>query len=130
SELPVLLDSLLREGDGRFEEPLRAFSTRIEPLSRRDLRAGRISSTGGTDFNAVAADLLKRRTRHAVIVTDGRGDLTAALRAQLRQQRIQLAIVYPEEPRRSPWDEVVAPRGRIVIGLRNEFASRSHTGLS
>ena len=51
--------------------PIYGFSTKVFPISKKDLSKGRYATTGGTDFNCIVRHLMRSRFRKAVIVTDG-----------------------------------------------------------
>jgi hypothetical protein len=47
------------------------FSSKVVDVTLADLRAGRCSSTGGTDIGCVAEHMQRHRVRRAVMITDG-----------------------------------------------------------
>jgi hypothetical protein len=47
------------------------FSSKVVDVTLADLRAGRCSSTGGTDISCVAAHMQSQGVRRAVMITDG-----------------------------------------------------------
>lgn len=86
--LPVLLDAVTRHA-ALVRWPLLGFSTEVHPVSRAALASGRLRSTGGTDIACVARDLLHRRARRALIVTDGWvRELPGALVHELRRRHL------------------------------------------
>lgn len=71
--LPALLPALAPLRD-ELDATVWQFSTEVEPLSGRDLRAGRVRTTGGTDVTPVLLHLLRntrRLPKRVVLVTDG-----------------------------------------------------------
>jgi len=54
-----------------LEPVVRLFSTEIQVISLPALRRGLVRTSGGTGISCVTADLLHRRVRHALIITDG-----------------------------------------------------------
>ncbi len=74
SWLPLLMDALADPSSGAaalVRWPLLGFSTEVHPLTRAELAAGRLRSTGGTHIGCVARHLLESRARRAVVITDG-----------------------------------------------------------
>ena len=114
----MLLDVVLRDCDGLLEEPIRAFSTRVEPISLRDLRGGRIRTRGGTSFNCVAHDLLESNRRRAVVITDGEASLRAPLQRALRKRGVELVLIFPTKECPTPLDQFAAKPRRFALGLR------------
>lgn len=47
------------------------FSTKVDDITLADLRAGKVSSTGGTDIECVARHIAKNRITRALVLTDG-----------------------------------------------------------
>jgi hypothetical protein len=98
--LPVLYAALAGCLDA-VEPLLRGFSTAIGTLTHAQLRAGLRLTTGGTDIATVTADLLARRVRRALIVTDGWvGTVPADHLRELRRRRVRIAVVVttPGDP--------------------------------
>jgi hypothetical protein len=85
--LPVLMEALI-ESAALVSWPLFGFSTQVHAVSRRDLRAGRFKSTGGTDIACVASHLCRNGIRRAVVITDGAVQrIPDALLHRLKQAR-------------------------------------------
>lgn len=90
--LPVLL-AALAESAALVRWPLLGFSTEVHPLTRAELAAGRLRSTGGTHIACVAQHLLASRTRRAVVITDGDvQEIPSALVARLRRARPHVRV--------------------------------------
>jgi hypothetical protein len=111
--LPVLYAALAGCLDA-VEPLLRGFSTAIGTLTHAQLRAGLRLTTGGTDIATVTADLLARRVRRALIVTDGWvGTVPADHLRELRARRVRIAVALT-----APGDPAFArPPGWPVLTL-------------
>jgi hypothetical protein len=108
--LPALYAALAGCLD-KVEPVVRGFSTRIGAISHAQLREGVRLGTGGTEIATVTADLIARRVRRAIIVTDGWvGVIPADHAAALRRRRVRLAVVLT-----SPGDGAFALRLRLPV---------------
>jgi hypothetical protein len=108
--LPALYAALAGCLD-KVEPVVRGFSTRIGAISHAQLREGVRLGTGGTEIATVTADLIARRVRRAIIVTDGWvGVIPADHAAALRRCRVRLAVVLT-----SPGDGAFALRLRLPV---------------
>lgn len=72
------------------------FSNRVEPMSMRDLAAGRSRTTGGTDFDCVFRHALEQRFRRILLVTDGFALLEDELRDRARREGLRAFVVLTE----------------------------------
>jgi len=64
--------------------PLYAFSTRVHPVTRRNLESRDVLSTGGTDFDCVAEHAIKHRHEKLLLITDGFSDINPAYARTLK----------------------------------------------
>lgn len=98
SLIPHLL-GVLRPHVRRGEARVFQFSTSVVPMPLSDLAAGRVSSTGGTDINAVLRHALATTgLRRMLILTDGiTGTPEPRLQAEAQIQRIRVHVVLPAE---------------------------------
>ncbi len=70
------------------------FSTRVAELSLGDIARGRISTTGGTRGTVFARHLRKRRSRSAVVITDGFvGPLSSSDAEACRSANLQVVLL-------------------------------------
>lgn len=115
--LPPLLGDLGSRGHEWLSLPVRVFSTRVFEVGLADLRVGRLPTTGGTSFDAVARDLLASGVRRAAVITDGEGHLAPSLLHRLRARGVALATVSPGRVAATPFDPLVAPRHRWALSL-------------
>jgi hypothetical protein len=103
--LPYIID-LLAGPARRGELLVRQFSTTVEPIAPRDLAAGALLTTGGTDIVCVLEDLVEQKLRRALIVTDGYvGEAPAHLLDRLTQRGVQIHAALPE----GGWERDLAP---------------------
>lgn len=65
--------------------PLYAFSTRVHPVTRRNLESRDVLSTGGTEFDCVAEHAIKHRHEKLLLITDGYSDINSAYARTLKQ---------------------------------------------
>ncbi len=76
------------------------FSTAVTALSLMDLRRGHLTTTGGTDINAVLEHVLqaKPKINRILLLTDGEtGSPTPHLAQAIREHRLRLHVVLPDE---------------------------------
>lgn len=90
-----LLAPYVRGGRARLWQ----FSTEVAALTVADVKAGRLSTTGGTDIDCVLEHMLEPGApRRALVVTDGyTGAGRAALHARMRRSGRELHAVLPSE---------------------------------
>lgn len=92
SWLPVLLDALT-ESAALVRWPLFGFSTKVHPVTRAELAAGRFRSTGGTHIACVARHLVESRVARAVVITDGDvQQIPSALADRLRRAKPRVRV--------------------------------------
>ena len=90
--LPLLLPAL-HPLVNFLEFPIRAFSNQVLPATRRELLEGRFRTTSGTDIRCVTRDMVNRRIRRAVIITDGYvGRVPAKHVDRLRASRLAVVL--------------------------------------
>jgi len=77
--------------------PVYGFSTRVFPISRRDLLRGKYTTTGGTDFNCIAKHIIKTRFRRAIIITDGESKMHKKYREYLKKYFQILTILVQDK---------------------------------
>ena len=71
------------------------FSNQVFETSFAALLKGHIKTTGGTDFDCIAASILENRLDKAVIITDGQADMKAENQKKLRDiGLITLTILF------------------------------------
>lgn len=80
-----------------LKKPVKLFSTKVEPVTLSQLRKGEVISTGGTDFDCVARDIIDNKIKNALIITDGFADLSPALLERIIRDRVVVATVYMVE---------------------------------
>ena len=102
SELWSFLYGLVLHLDRCVARPIFKFSNAVTALPLRDLRQGRVATTGGTDFDCVIDHALRRKFRRILIVTDGEADLSPILSNALQERRMELYLVLTEENPGSP----------------------------
>jgi hypothetical protein len=77
-----------------LEPRIHLFSTQVEDIRPRDLRAGVVKTTCGTAIHCVAAHILRRKVRRAVLVTDGWvGQVPSQHLKALRRRRVRTNVV-------------------------------------
>ncbi len=64
--------------------PIYAFSTRVHPVTRRNLESRDVLSTGGTDFDCVAEHAIRHRNEKLLLITDGFSDINPAYARTLK----------------------------------------------
>lgn len=113
-----LLEPYARKGQAQIFQ----FSTIVEPLSTRDLVAGRIETTGGTDISPVFEHLLAQpKVKRALILTDGyTGSGRLHLAHRLRERNIALHIALPAE---AAWLEDLRPLATSMTVLPSLWIS-------
>jgi len=72
--------------------PLFAFSVGIHPVTRKQLMARQIVSTGGTDFDILAEHIIRNRHEKVLLITDGVGDISESLASQMRRNHRIIAL--------------------------------------
>lgn len=80
-------------------EPCWAFSNEVAPLPLASLSAGRVPTTGGTDFSPVIEHALARRARRVLVATDGLGPLAPALARAARERRLDVHLLLTPDGR-------------------------------
>jgi len=73
-------------------EVVRCFSTSVNPSRVSSFCSGQFISTGGTDFNPVALDILKNKFRAVVILTDGQAHLNEDLISQIKSHGVKVTV--------------------------------------
>ncbi len=78
---------------------VRLFSTEIHDVPLKALRSGVVRTTGGTAISCVTADLVQRRVRRALIITDGQvGIVPDDHRRRLRRLRAAVVVTANGDP--------------------------------
>lgn len=80
-----------------LKKPIKLFSTEIEPITLGQLAKGEVYSTGGTDYDCVARDILENKVKKALILTDGFADLSAGLVEKIKRNKVDITSVYITE---------------------------------
>lgn len=81
------------------------FSTELHPLSKHDLKAGVVNTTGGTDFNVWAEDMLENNYDKVLVITDGYGDISSENLEAMREKRSELYVVYTKDHMKEALEE-------------------------
>lgn len=77
-----------------IEPAVLLFSTQVREIRLEDLQRGHVHTTGGTDLGCVITDVLRRRQRKALLITDGYvGPPTPAQVDQLRRARCEIRVL-------------------------------------
>ena len=69
------------------------FSNQTAEIAFKDLLAGHVKTTYGTDFNCIADSILERRFDKAVILTDGFACLDEAKQEELKKRKLQILTI-------------------------------------
>ena len=73
------------------------FSTKIVKTPLNELLAGKIDTTGGTDFSCIAEEVLKEKYEKYVVLTDGYAGMSSSLQQQLKDKGVEsLCLLIPE----------------------------------
>lgn len=73
------------------------FSTELHPLSKNDLKAGVVNTTGGTDFDVWVEDMLENNYDKVLVITDGYGNINQNNLEAMRDNRSELYVVYTKD---------------------------------
>jgi predicted metal-dependent peptidase len=93
SMLPMLLGFI--KNMNRSIKTIYCFSNIVSEHSIQELSNGVFKTTGGTDFNCIAQHVLdNKQIDKAVIFTDGFADISNNLKAPLKAQLKDAAVVY------------------------------------
>jgi hypothetical protein len=94
----------------RYIEPtVLLFSTQVHAIRLDDLRSGKVQTTGGTSFDPVIADILQRRSRKVLLITDGYvGAPTSAQVEQFRVARCELRVLLTPKGWRRDLENIAA----------------------
>jgi len=119
-ELPPIIATVGTACADLLSLPVMTFSIEARPVSLRELARGRLPTDAGTDFSALARDLLTRRIARAVVITDGvAAPLSDELVRALRARGVRLVVVFPGRSGTSPLD-LCCPRGwKLGLGLHD-----------
>ena len=102
------------------------FSSKVVDVALADLRAGRCSSTGGTDIGCVAEHMQSQGVRRAVLITDGWvGQPRGEHRQTLSRCRLGVALLGDNA---NPTD--LEPFARHTTMLSSLSRSTSTTSLT
>jgi hypothetical protein len=71
-------------------EPFYLFSTEVREVSLREMAEGRVETTGGTDFDCVAAPAWWSGFRRLLVITDGMGPLSDGLAQRLKRSGVEV----------------------------------------
>jgi len=69
------------------------FSNEVVETSMRELTRGRIVTTYGTSFDAVAKSILENAYEKAVVITDGYSNIEAELQKQMKQKKVKILTI-------------------------------------
>ena len=82
------------------------FSNQVFETSFAALLKGNIKTTGGTDFDCIAASILENRLDKAIIITDGQAGMEAENRQKLRENGlITLTILFDKAQTCRPFED-------------------------
>jgi hypothetical protein len=92
-----------------LEPRVHLFSTEVRAIGLRDLQAGRVVTTGGTDIACVVESALRSRARKLLVVTDGYvGRPADAQASALRQARIDIRVALTPDGWRGDLEALAA----------------------
>jgi len=96
---PIIYGLIAHCGD-IIGQPIYLFSNKVFEISLKDLRQGKIITTGGTDYDCVIEHALKNHFKKIIIVTDGYAELRPENQAKIKQQnlKIYLILTNPSNP--------------------------------
>lgn len=77
-----------------LHEKIHLFSTKIEDITKKELKARVIDTSFGTDFDAIAEHIIKNDIKRALIFTDGYADLDPELAAEVKKRKTQIITVF------------------------------------
>lgn len=69
------------------------FSNTVVETTMKDLMQGKISSTGGTDFDCIAESIIEKNYDKAVIITDGYARLSSDLSNELKKRKTAILTI-------------------------------------
>jgi hypothetical protein len=69
------------------------FSNEVVETSMRELTRGRIATTYGTSFDAVAKSILEKAYEKAVVITDGFSSIESELQKQMKQKKVKILTI-------------------------------------
>lgn len=118
-DLPVLLASLVVRCPDLLPPRAMVFSVGVYPVTARALRERRVPTDGGTSFEGLARDILRRRISTAVVISDGDAPpIDTFLTNELARRRVRIAMVFPRALRKSPLDALCPPGWRLSLELQ------------
>jgi hypothetical protein len=79
--------------------PVYLFSNTVAEASMEDIKKGKMTTTGGTDFDCVIEHAVKNRFRKIVIMTDGCAEMNGTNRSKITSGEIQLYILFTNRRR-------------------------------
>jgi predicted metal-dependent peptidase len=77
-----------------LHEKIHLFSTKIEDITKKELKARVIDTSFGTDFDAIAEHMVKNDVKRAIIFTDGYADLSDKWVHELKKRKTQIITVF------------------------------------
>jgi predicted metal-dependent peptidase len=78
-----------------LHEKIHLFSTKIEDITKKELKARVIDTSFGTDFDCIFEHMLKNDVRRALIFTDGyANEVNKDLQDKMKQKKIQIIGVF------------------------------------
>lgn len=96
-----------------LSEPFYLFSNAVREVSFRDMMAGSVHTTGGTDFDCIAIHALERCFKRILVVTDGMAQIKEHLAARLKDEGVGVYEVLTERQLSSGLEKVAARSWRI-----------------
>jgi hypothetical protein len=90
------------------------FSTTVTELTLNMLRAGRFQTTGGTDYEAMLQDAVRRGFRRILVVTDGYGSVGKATVQSVLSAGLTVFVVFVRLPNvllGDDWEEILGGPG-------------------
>ena len=96
-------------------QPVYLFSNTVVEASLQDIRKGRVTTTGGTDFDCVMEHALKNHFRKLILITDGCAEMNENSRAKVRSGEIEAFLVLTDS--RYHLCEVLAGHAKVIFYL-------------
>ncbi|MEI7641225.1 MAG: hypothetical protein WCJ46_06935 [bacterium] len=93
----ALIYKIVERLKNEINDPVYLFSTKVIPVTISELVAGKVVTTMGTDFNAVAEHALENNFSKMLVVTDGMGRLSNVNIQNIKSRHMEVYLVLTEE---------------------------------
>ena len=101
-ERQPLIYGIIRHLADIIGEPVYLFSNTVAEASMEDIKKGKVTTTGGTDFDCVIEHASKNRFRKILIITDGFADMSRKNQGRVRSGKPEINLVLTQKlPRRA-----------------------------